>query len=318
MTVKHVVAAVIIEDGKVLATQRGYGEYKDFWEFPGGKVEPGETEEAALVRELEEEMACRIEVQESIGRIEYDYPAFHLSMNCFRCTLARETTVKLLEHEAAKWLSPAELYEVNWLPADISILETVKKCLAEGRKLAVVFPGIGYTVDKPLLHYSRRIAAGRGYEIKLLPYKGFPKKVIGDRDKMTESYRIALQQAGEMLAGTDFSAYEEILFIGKSVGTIVAAELAAESAVKDRIRLLLFTPLAKTFSFSFGDAAVFTGSADPWVRDAEEIPRLCRERGIPCFVIEDANHSLETKDIQKDLVNLQAILREAEQFVSRT
>ena len=108
-------------------------------------------------------------------------------------------------------------------------------------KLAVVFPGIGYTVDKPLLHYSRRLAADAGYEIKLLPYAGFPKKVKGDKGRMADSYRIALEQSKEMLSETDFSVYEEILFIGKSIGTIVAAQLASESPVSSRIRLVLYT-----------------------------------------------------------------------------
>ena len=133
-------------------------------------------------------------------------------------------------------------------------------------KLAVVFPGIGYTVDKPLLHYSRRLAADAGYEIKLLPYAGFPKKVKGDKGRMADSYRIALEQSKEMLSETDFSVYEEILFIGKSIGTIVAAQLASESPVSSRIRLVLYTPLKETFSFPFGEALVFTGSADPWVQ----------------------------------------------------
>ena len=146
-------------------------------------------------------------------------------------------------------------------------------------KLAVVFPGIGYTVDKPLLYYSRRLAADAGYEIKLLPYAGFPKKVKGDTGRMAESYRIALEQSKEMLSDTDFSMYEEILFIGKSIGTIAAAQLASESPVSSRIRLVLYTPLKETFSFPFGEALVFTGSADPWVRFPMQIipwrPGMC-------------------------------------------
>ena len=97
-------------------------------------------------------------------------------------------------------------------------------------KLAVVFPGIGYTADKPLLYYSRKIAAECGYDdIRVIAYTGFPAKILGDREKMTESYRIALKQSGEMLADTDFSSYDEVLFIGKSIGTAVAAQIAAET-----------------------------------------------------------------------------------------
>ena len=181
--------------------------------------------------------------------------------------------------------------------------------------LAVFFPGIGYTVDKPLMHYSRRLAANAGFEIKLLPYSGFPKKVKGDRSRMEKSYRIALAQSVEMLADIDFSAYDKILFVGKSVGTIVAAQLASESVVKDRIRLLLYTPLKDTFSFSFGEALVFTGSADPWVGGQDEIPCICRERKIPCHIIPDANHSLETGDVQRDITNMLEIMAESEAFI---
>ena len=92
-------------------------------------------------------------------------------------------------------------------------------------KIAIFFPGIGYTVDKPLLHYSRRIAAKQGYEIRLLPYAGFPDKVKGDRKKMVESFKMALRQTEDMLSDTDLMSYEEVLFVGKSVGTIAAAAL---------------------------------------------------------------------------------------------
>lgn len=129
MEIKHVVAAVIIENGRVLATQRGYGEYKDFWEFPGGKIEPGETPEEALVREIREEMACEVEVKERIGTIEYDYPAFHLSMGCYRCELRPGTHPQLLEHEAARWLTAETIRDVEWLPADLSILDDIRRCL---------------------------------------------------------------------------------------------------------------------------------------------------------------------------------------------
>ena len=122
----HVVAAVIrSRDGRIFATQRGYGPYKDGWEFPGGKVEPGETSQSALKREIREELDAEIEVGESAGRIEYDYPEFHLSMDCFFCTLVSEN-MTLREHEAAKWLRPEDLDSVAWLPADLSLIEQLK------------------------------------------------------------------------------------------------------------------------------------------------------------------------------------------------
>ena len=121
-----VVAAVIRRDGKVFATQRGYGDYRDWWEFPGGKVEEGETPEEALVREIHEELDADITVDEYITTVEYDYPDFHLSMDCYWCSLKTEH-LALLEHEAAKWLSIDDLDQVNWLPADLQILPEIAK-----------------------------------------------------------------------------------------------------------------------------------------------------------------------------------------------
>ncbi len=120
----RVVAALIREGGSVFATQRGYGDYKDWWEFPGGKIEPGETAEAALRREIREELAAEIEVEEYITTVEYDYPKFHLSMDCFWCRV-REGELKLLEHEAARWLPLDDLLQVKWLPADLKVIEAL-------------------------------------------------------------------------------------------------------------------------------------------------------------------------------------------------
>lgn len=128
-TVK-VVAAVITasnENGEkmIFATQRGYGEFKDGWEFPGGKVEPGETSQAALKREIMEELETEIEVGDLIETIEYDYPTFHLSMDCFWAEIVKGDLV-LREHEAAKWLTKEQLESVDWLPADLGLVEKVR------------------------------------------------------------------------------------------------------------------------------------------------------------------------------------------------
>ena len=186
-------------------------------------------------------------------------------------------------------------------------------------KLAVFFPGIGYTVDKPLLYYSRRAAADLGYEIRLLSYTGFPANVMGDSDKMTECYRIALAQTREMLSDVDWNAYDEILFVGKSVGTSIAAWVAAKSPVRDRIRMVLLTPLEETFALPTDRAMVFTGTNDPWVGGQDStIPSICEKRGLPCVVIRDGNHSLETADAETDIQNLQRILREMIRFLRDT
>ena len=124
----EVVAAVIIKDGKVFATQRGYGEFKGWWEFPGGKIEPGECAEEALVREIREELAADIEVGELLKTVEWDYPAFHLTMHCFISKLITED-VKLMEHESSAWLSEDRLHTVKWLPADIEVLDEIIRYL---------------------------------------------------------------------------------------------------------------------------------------------------------------------------------------------
>lgn len=124
----NVVAAVIFKDGKVFATQRGYGEFKDGWEFPGGKVEPGESPEDALRREIREELEVEVTVGDLIDTIEYDYPAFHLSMKCFACTIAGGSP-HLLEHEAAKWLTSTQLGSVDWLPADVTLIPKIEKMM---------------------------------------------------------------------------------------------------------------------------------------------------------------------------------------------
>ena len=123
-TVK-VVAAIIIHDQKIFATQRGYGEFKDGWEFPGGKIDQGETSQEALVREIKEELDTEIEVKDFLETVEYDYPNFHLSMDCFFCTIKSGKLV-LKEHEAAKWLTLDTLDSVNWLPADRGLIEAIK------------------------------------------------------------------------------------------------------------------------------------------------------------------------------------------------
>lgn len=115
---KHVAAAIIQSGGRILSCQRGYGEMKDGWEFPGGKVEPGETAEQACRREIEEELGCRLGTMWYLETVEYDYPDFHLSMDCFVATLAVGQKPHLLEHEGARWLSQGELPDVDWLPAD--------------------------------------------------------------------------------------------------------------------------------------------------------------------------------------------------------
>lgn len=124
--IEVVVAAIIKSSDKIFATQRSYGEFKDGWEFPGGKIEPGETPEQALVREIKEELDTEIEIGELFDTVEYDYPHFHLTMHCFICTV-RSGDLVLKEHKAAQWLTKDTLDSVDWLPADKDLIEAIKK-----------------------------------------------------------------------------------------------------------------------------------------------------------------------------------------------
>jgi 8-oxo-dGTP diphosphatase len=121
----EVVAAIIRKEDKIFATQRGYGEWKDWWEFPGGKIEAGETPEEALKREIQEELSTEISVDKFLCTVEYDYPAYHLTMHCYLCSLLTEA-LHLNEHEAAKWLTMEELNSVKWLPADMEVVEKME------------------------------------------------------------------------------------------------------------------------------------------------------------------------------------------------
>ena len=122
----EVVAAIIRKGDKVFATQRGYGEWKDWWEWPGGKMEPGETPEEALVREIREELDAEIDIRKFLHTVEWDYPSFHLTMHCFICSLQKEA-LHLNEHESARWLAADELASVRWLPADLILLPLIEK-----------------------------------------------------------------------------------------------------------------------------------------------------------------------------------------------
>lgn len=126
MKTVNVVAAIICHEGKIFCTQRGYGDFKDGWEFPGGKVEPGETPEQAIVREIQEELGAEIAVDSFYEQVEYDYPTFHLSMGCYLCHVV-SGHLTLLEHEAATWLAPSELGTLDWLPADAGVVERLQR-----------------------------------------------------------------------------------------------------------------------------------------------------------------------------------------------
>ena len=179
-------------------------------------------------------------------------------------------------------------------------------------KLAILLPGIGYTCDKPLLYYSGKLARSMGLEVLPVPYSGFPSKVRGDRKRMVESFEIALGQTEEMLRDVEWKRYEEIVFISKSIGTIVAASYA--SARHLPCRHIFFTPLADTFSFPVSDAIAFHGTSDPWA-DTAKLRALCEEAKVPLYITENANHSLETGDVLRDIRNLEGVMQNVKGYL---
>ena len=179
-------------------------------------------------------------------------------------------------------------------------------------KIACLFPGIGYTCDKPLLYYSWKLLKGLGWEILPVSYSGFPDKVKGNREKMRQCAQTALEQAEEQLRGTDWNAYDEILFIGKSVGTVVCAAYAERHGI--RCRQILFTPVEDTFRFASRQSVAFHGTADPWA-DTRIIEDSCGKLGIPLYETENANHSLETGDVDADIREMRKVMKTVRKYV---
>ena len=189
------------------------------------------------------------------------------------------------------------------------------ECEMSKKKLAVIFPGIGYHCDKPLLYHTKKIAAAHGYEVREVPYTGFPAKVKGDPEKMRQSFMLAMQQAQEILADVKWDPCEELLFVSKSVGTVVAAAFADQhSLVTGNI---YFTPVKATFDFHPQPGIVFHGTADPWATDAE-IEEGCRRCALPLINIPDTNHSLESGDPLRDLDILRQVMEQVDNYVNET
>ena len=179
-------------------------------------------------------------------------------------------------------------------------------------KIAVLFPGIGYTCDKPLLYYAGRLARELDYEVLPVPYGSFPQGAKGDDDKMRACLDSACRQAEERLAGVDWAKYDDRLFIGKSIGTVVAARYARAHAL--RVRYALLTPLEATFPDLQGEAVAFHGTADPWA-ETGRIAAACAARGIPLRLTEGANHSLETGCVETDLATLHRTMQTLRAFI---
>lgn len=181
-------------------------------------------------------------------------------------------------------------------------------------KLAVIFPGIGYHADKPLLYFSKKLAQAYGYEIEEVPYGNFPANVKGSLEKMEAAFYGALSQTEELLKNVDFSKYDSLLFISKSIGTAVASAYAKEHELT--AHHVYYTPVEQTFTFLQGDGVVFHGTKDPWV-ETTIVKKACEDKKLPLFITENANHSLETGDIFTDLENLKNIMEETGKYLER-
>lgn len=180
------------------------------------------------------------------------------------------------------------------------------------KKLAVIFPGVGYHTDKPLLYYSKKLARQNGYEITEVPYGQFPKGVKGSKEKMEQAFFSAVEQAEEILKDVDFSSWDDVLFISKSVGTAVSSAYAGKHGI--RTRNIYYTPVEASFQFMTQQGIVFTGTNDSWVSH-DAVKAGCEKGGFPIYVTEGADHSMETGDVEKDLENLREIMKITKAYI---
>ena len=183
---------------------------------------------------------------------------------------------------------------------------------SEKRKLAVLFPGIGYTCDKPLLYYSSKLAVKLDYAVMPVPYGHFPKGVKGDAGKMQESFLLAMEQAQDILKEVEWGSFQDIVFISKSIGTVVSSCYAKDKGLA--VRSILLTPVEETFRYTQSPAIAFHGTADPWA-DTGKIVSSCKDAGIPLFLTENANHSLETGDLKTDLDTMAKTMERIRDFL---
>ena len=180
------------------------------------------------------------------------------------------------------------------------------------KKLAVIFPGVGYNKDKPLLYYAAKLALSKGYDIYSVDFHDMPSNIRGDEAKTAEAARLAYEQADARLSWVNFSDYDEVVFIGKSIGTAVAAKYATDRGMD--VAQVWYTPVEKTFSFGTKRAIAFIGDNDPW-SVFPNVEKLAAEAGVPLHVYSGCNHSLETADIEQNIANLQDVMHKTAEFI---
>ena len=180
------------------------------------------------------------------------------------------------------------------------------------KRIACIFPGIGYTCDKPLLYYSEKLLRALHWDVIRIQYQNLPEKVRGDQEKMQMSINLTWEQTRDKLRNIDWGSYSQILFISKSIGTINA--VAYSNGCELPCRHILFTPLEGTFSLPIKEGIAFHGTADPWA-DTQKIRNLAKAKNVPLTIIDDANHSLETGDIVVDIKNLETVMQQVKDYV---
>ena len=175
------------------------------------------------------------------------------------------------------------------------------------RKAAVLFPGIGYSVERPLLYYSGKMARAQGYDVIPVPYSGFPKKQAGSHDMLLKAFQIGRNEAEVLLKDAHLEACDDLIFFSKSIGTAVGASYADDHHLDRKVRHVLYTPVTETFDFLKGSGIAFHGTKDPWAEN-DAILNACRRSKIPLFTFDGANHSLEIGDFRTDIQNLEQIM----------
>lgn len=184
--------------------------------------------------------------------------------------------------------------------------------VTDTKKLAVIFPGIGYTCDRPLLYYTEKFVKSQGYETVRVTYGELPKDVKGDPEKKREAVMLAYAEVCRQLADIHWEEYSDVLFVSKSIGTVISTRFAFDKELK--VSNILFTPVEQTFKYAAMPAVAFHGLADDWC-DSKTVQALSKEKDIPMYTIKDANHSLETGDIRKDILNLQKVMEDVQHFI---
>ncbi|MCR5793359.1 MAG: alpha/beta hydrolase [Lachnospiraceae bacterium] len=186
------------------------------------------------------------------------------------------------------------------------------------KKLAILLPGIGYHKDKPLLYYASKLVKSLGYEVINIEYHNMPQKIQGDEKMMKKAAEVAYMNTKEQLAGVDFSAYEEVVFVGKSIGTVALAKYISdyEPGVKD-VTQIWYTPVEATFSFASRNVTAFIGESDPW-SDLCKVKEMAAKQNIKLYTYPEGNHSLETGDVERDIAYLSEVMRITKEVVCQT